>query len=233
MHPPLRRLAPAPGWFLTLALVLALPPKALAQGAVDFRTRFAGDTAVPVFARSPRPFGADLATGHAWRSAETPSLLSPEPVGSLDAPSSALEGRSASQEARTAPAPKRDEEPPEPAYRNTAKESPSETAGIAPRRTGERPLGRGLATWYEHPGRTASGEAYRPDGLTAAHRTLPFGTKVKVTNAANGRSVVVRINDRYSGPRPLAVDLSRGAARRLGIEGTATVALHLVSQPAP
>jgi rare lipoprotein A len=127
----------------------------------------------------------------------------------------------------------RDKEPPEPAYRNTVKESQgvSETAGIAPRRTGDRPLGRGLATWYEHPGRTASGEAYRPDGLTAAHRTLPFGTKVKVTNAANGRSVVVRINDRYSGPRPLAVDLSRGAARRLGIEGTATVALHLVSSP--
>jgi rare lipoprotein A (peptidoglycan hydrolase) len=60
-------------------------------------------------------------------------------------------------------------------------------------------LGRALAVWYDLPGRTANGEVFDPEGLTAGHRTLPFGTKVRVANDENGRSVVVRINDR--GPK--------------------------------
>lgn len=81
----------------------------------------------------------------------------------------------------------------------------------------------GTASWY-HEGRlTANGERFRPDGLTAAHRTLPFGTMVEVTNTRNGRSVVVRVNDR--GPAKWTgreIDMSRGAAgvldmRRAGL----------------
>ena len=84
----------------------------------------------------------------------------------------------------------------------------------------------GLASWYEHGERTASGEAFTPDALTAAHRTLPFGTRVKVVHSRNGRSVVVRINDRGPFVRGRVLDLSRGAARALGIVSVAAVSVH-------
>jgi rare lipoprotein A len=64
---------------------------------------------------------------------------------------------------------------------------------------------------------TASGEPYRGERLTAAHRTLPFGTRVRVTNLVNGRSVEVRINDRGPFHRRRVIDLSRVAAERLGM----------------
>jgi rare lipoprotein A len=70
---------------------------------------------------------------------------------------------------------------------------------------------------------------FKPDGLTAAHRTLPFGTRIRVSNPRNGRSVIVRINDRNTGPKDIAIDLSRGAARQLGIAGIGTVAMTVVS----
>jgi len=69
---------------------------------------------------------------------------------------------------------------------------------------------RGKAAYYAHPGRTASGEVFRPGEMTAAHRTLPFGTRVRVTNTHNGRSVVVRINDR--GPFNSAARSMAGAS---------------------
>jgi rare lipoprotein A len=65
--------------------------------------------------------------------------------------------------------------------------------------------------------RTASGERFQPEGLTMAHRRLPFGTLVRVTNARNGRSVVVRVNDRGPFVRSRVADVSLGAARRLGM----------------
>ncbi len=80
----------------------------------------------------------------------------------------------------------------------------------------------GQASFYgNEPGeggpQTANGERYNPGGLTAAHRTLPFGTRVRVTSARTGRSVVVRINDRgpFHGNR--IIDLSTGAARAIGL----------------
>jgi len=88
------------------------------------------------------------------------------------------------------------------------------------------PLGGGRAVWYQHPGRTASGERFNPNGLTAAHRSLPLGTRVRVVNKTNGRSVVVRINDRMPAKLNYAIDLSRGSARALGIEGVGSVALY-------
>ena len=73
--------------------------------------------------------------------------------------------------------------------------------------------------------RTASGERFDPDGLTAAHRTLPFGTRLRVTNVRNGRSVVVRVTDRGPFHRSRVLDLSRAAARAIGMvrSGTARV----------
>lgn len=91
----------------------------------------------------------------------------------------------------------------------------------------------GEASWYG-PGfygnRTANGEVFRPGTYTAAHRSLPFGTRVKVTNLNNGRSTVVRINDRgpYAGGR--IIDLAHGAASDLGVtaSGVATVRLEVM-----
>jgi rare lipoprotein A len=79
----------------------------------------------------------------------------------------------------------------------------------------------GYATWYgggHHGGPTASGERFNKNALTAAHRTLPMGTRVRVTNERNGRSVVVRINDRGPyGKRTRIIDVSEAAARQLGM----------------
>jgi len=72
------------------------------------------------------------------------------------------------------------------------------------------------ATYYDSGRRTASGEAFRPDGVTAAHKTLPFGTRLTVHAPDTGRSVTVRINDRGPFVRGYALDLSRGAMRQLG-----------------
>ena len=75
----------------------------------------------------------------------------------------------------------------------------------------------GRASWYALTSKTASGERMNPNALTAAHRSLPFGTKVLVENLSNGRSVVVRINDRgpFTGGR--IIDLSKAAAAKIGM----------------
>ncbi len=70
--------------------------------------------------------------------------------------------------------------------------------------------------------RTASGEVFRPDAMTAAHRTLPFGSRVKVTNHSNGKAVVLRITDRGPFVRGRIIDVSHGAARALGFVGHGT-----------
>jgi rare lipoprotein A len=74
----------------------------------------------------------------------------------------------------------------------------------------------GRASWYALTSRTASGERMNPSAMTAAHRSLPFGTKLKVTNTNNGKAVVVRINDRGPFIRGRVLDLSKAAARQLG-----------------
>jgi rare lipoprotein A len=75
----------------------------------------------------------------------------------------------------------------------------------------------GKASWYALHSRTASGERMNPSAMTAAHRSLPFGTKVRVTNNRNGKSVVVRINDRGPFIRGRIIDLSKAAAQRIGM----------------
>jgi len=74
----------------------------------------------------------------------------------------------------------------------------------------------GSASWYALYSQTASGEQMDPSDLTAAHRTLPFGTKLKVTNQKNGKSVIVRVNDRGPFIKGRVIDLSKAAANKLG-----------------
>lgn len=81
----------------------------------------------------------------------------------------------------------------------------------------------GVASYYKHGKRTANGERFNPHGLTAAHRTLKFGTKVRVTHLKTKRSVIVRINDRGPFIRGRIIDLSLGAARAVGLNGTGKV----------
>jgi rare lipoprotein A len=103
--------------------------------------------------------------------------------------------------------------------------APAEAGVVSAAATGvseapDQPLARGLASWYGpkfHGRRTASGERYDMHGLTAAHKTLPFGTKVRVRSVQTGKEVVVRINDRGPYKRSRIIDLSLGAITALGL----------------
>lgn len=89
----------------------------------------------------------------------------------------------------------------------------------------------GIASVYSYTGhRTANGEHLNIHGLTAAHRSLPFGTRVLVTNARNGHSVVVRINDRGPFVRGRVIDMTPAGARALGFSGLAPVTLSVVGR---
>ena len=85
----------------------------------------------------------------------------------------------------------------------------------------------GIASVYSG-GRTANGEVARASGMTAAHKTLPFGTLVRVTNQNSGRSIVVRINDRGPFVRGRIIDLMPAAARAIGCSGLAHVTVDIV-----
>jgi len=88
----------------------------------------------------------------------------------------------------------------------------------------------GIASWYG-PGydgkKTSSGERFEQDALTAAHASWAFGTRVRVTFLPTGRSVVVRINDRFPNHKGRLIDLSRGAARQIGLIGPGTGRVRL------
>ncbi|WP_234902615.1 septal ring lytic transglycosylase RlpA family protein [Agrobacterium larrymoorei] len=91
--------------------------------------------------------------------------------------------------------------------------------------------GCGGASWYALTSKTASGERMNPSKLTAAHRSLRFGTKVKVTNSRTGKAVVVRINDRGPFIKGRVLDLSKAAAREVGMisSGTAKVCYEVLA----
>lgn len=91
---------------------------------------------------------------------------------------------------------------------------------------------RGIASFYSkslHRGKTSNGERYNMHSMTAAHTTLPFNTKVRVKNVKNGRTVVVRINDRGPFIKGRIIDLSSVAARCLGITGSSLVEIQALS----
>jgi rare lipoprotein A len=103
----------------------------------------------------------------------------------------------------------------------------------APSAGDNAPVQRGLASWYGprfHGEPTAQGELFNMNALTAAHRSLPLGTRVRVTHLENGRSVVVRINDRGPYKRGVIIDLSRRAANEIGMvqQGRARVRVEVV-----
>ncbi len=88
----------------------------------------------------------------------------------------------------------------------------------------------GIASWYGpdyHGKRTSSGEVFNQDALTAAHAYWAFGTRVRVTLLSTGKSVVVRINDRFPSHKGRAIDLSRGAAKAIGLVGPGTGQVRL------
>jgi rare lipoprotein A len=89
----------------------------------------------------------------------------------------------------------------------------------------------GMASYYKSGKRCANGERFNPHGLTAAHRNLKFGTKLRVTNVRTGRSVVVRVNDRGPFIRGRIIDLSLGAAKVIGLtqSGVAKISYVVVN----
>jgi rare lipoprotein A len=103
---------------------------------------------------------------------------------------------------------------------------------LVPSFSSAKPLQSGIASIYSG-GRTANGERAVPHRLTAAHRTLPFGTLVKVTNKKSGKTVVVRINDRGPFKKGRVIDLTPAAARALGFDwhqGLAPVSLEMAQK---
>jgi rare lipoprotein A len=106
-----------------------------------------------------------------------------------------------------------------------------------PRPNPRKPYQVGTASWYGryfHGKATASGEPFNMYQFTAAHRRLPLGTIVRVTNLRNGESVVVRVNDRGPMPKSRIIDLSYGAARTIGLSGHGVEPVRLdIVEPAP
>ena len=103
---------------------------------------------------------------------------------------------------------------------------PASMAQAQPKKTSEKVVQNGRASWYGpgfHGRKTASGETFNTNALTAAHRTLPFGTQVRVVNKKTGKSVVVRINDRGPYAHGRVIDLSRASAEAIGLKGVAPV----------
>jgi rare lipoprotein A len=98
------------------------------------------------------------------------------------------------------------------------------------RMAGRKGASYALASFYGDDSETASGEKFNANELTAAHPTLPFGTRLRVTNVANGRSVIVRVNDRGPFVRGRTVDVTSSAAERIGMidQGVAKVKLDVI-----
>lgn len=111
---------------------------------------------------------------------------------------------------------------------------PADPVASDPEPARESASAAGLASWYGlgfHGRRTASGERFNMNALTAAHPWLPFGTRVLVQNPVNGRSVVVRINDRGPHVAGRIIDLSHAAARALGLLGWGTKSVVVTPVP--
>ncbi len=152
----------------------------------------------------------------------------PAPAPARPAASAGVAPRTTSKRRRPPPPPR----PVEVAARPAT--PPAEVAPADPPPSAGASAEEGMATWYggrHHGGPTASGERFDKRAMTAAHRTLPMGTRVRVTHQKNGRSVVVRINDRGPfGNKRRIIDVSEAAARQLDMidEGVAPVRVEVV-----
>jgi rare lipoprotein A len=133
--------------------------------------------------------------------------------------------------------PRRDAKPDDRAGAEEERGGPAPPEIRGPARSEAGAQQEGIASWYGkrfHGRRTASGERYDMQAMTCAHRTHAFGTRLRVTDLATGRSVVVRVNDRGPFAKDRVVDLSAAAARRLGIaeRGVARVRVEVVDAAA-
>lgn len=115
------------------------------------------------------------------------------------------------------------QEPPVQVHEPPAQEPPKSTSANAGCNAGRRVI---AASYGQGQRMTSSGERFDPHGKTAAHRTLPFGTRVTVTNPKTGKSVIVVVNDRGPSSRRIEIDLSIAAAKAIGLDGTATVCIE-------
>jgi hypothetical protein len=189
-----------------------------------------GDAALALFFIIPGLIagGVDAATG-AWRYLDDPQVVTfPHATGRSAEP--------AADDAETAPEP---EPPPEPTPAPTRKVAPDPKPTEAPSEPAALPDSEeGIVSWYERVGddaMTASGTRFVPEALTAAHRTLPFGSVVRVTRLDTSRSIVVTINDRGPRSESRILDLTPAGAQLLGILdiGLAACRIDVLSVPQP
>ena len=188
---------------------------------------------------------ASLAAGNSRKpaqQAETPAekkAAKSKPVAKNDTVTVADERAAADRAGRgelreaPSPSPSASASPsPSPTPSKTPSKSPSKKASTP---AGVSSTGTCQASFYADGARTANGEKFDPNGLTAAHKTLPFNTMVRVTNLANNKSVVVRINDRGPHKRHRILDLSYEAARRLDMvrTGAARVKVEFLAASLP
>lgn len=117
--------------------------------------------------------------------------------------------------------------PKQQAKRSSTGKQAKQASTSSPKKTALRGAAHGKASFYWQPQRVASGGWFNPNAMTAAHKTLPFGTKVRVTNHHNGRSVVVKINDRGPFVKGRIIDLSKAAAGVIGMQGAGVVPVSL------
>ena len=163
--------------------------------------------------------------------ADTPSRA----LATREVPPAESEPGELSSDKPPAPAP-RSETPPVAHVPSPPETQQTQRAARIPEPSQPTSTETGLASWYgarHHGKRTANGEIFNQEHLTAAHPTLPWGTKVKVINLDNGKSVDVRINDRGPFKQGRIIDVSRAAARALGMvrQGIATVRIEWLSDP--
>jgi len=155
-----------------------------------------------------------------------------QPVFLADRAEAPVVASAPEEEPEATPPPARKKEAAPAKKERAAKERAKDrTTSAAGKPSAKRATAYGLASFYNHRNaRTANGEKFDPRELTAAHRTLPFGTRVRVTELASGRSVTVRINDRGPFVAGRIVDVSKSAAEELGIvkRGIARVKLDIV-----
>jgi rare lipoprotein A len=140
----------------------------------------------------------------------------------------AARGNRGSSEARAArtTSPKA-ERPVRVARATTNDESPPARRSRSSSSEGGSSIGSGLASYYWQPQRVASGGWFNPNAMTAAHKTLPFGTRVRVTNERNGQSVDVTINDRGPYIAGRVIDLSSAAAGAINMKGSGVVPVRM------
>ncbi len=194
------------------------------------------ETAAPrtaTIAPTTVPTAPTLASAMPVAPVETPPAETPTPAASA-APSTPV-GATTAPVAMTASVAPTAPPAPSPAPENLTMPRPVATITVmAPRPSATRPTpgrsqcvtGERIVTAYYWEGKyTATGARFNPDGMTAAHRTFPFGTKLLVINPRNGKSVTVTINDRGPFTRGVTLDLSRGAAQAIGLQGNAVVCM--------